>query len=296
MGGYIRMEALGFSTGAEYPWFDSTVDPEDNYSIGFVAQQDDIVVNIDNGRFIVENLVTAEVTPGPNGNLLMQANGADESGNGVTVESTDVTISSGDNVALRAENIYFNELISDVYVRPDDRPLTSPYGTTLFHPTIQSIHDQTWTSYGQNKAGNGIEFTTDVPVGGITFNVGNVGLDSGNDLEIVSEQVLAFESVFDTNVISRSSIHISGNGNAVDRNSVSIFAVAPGTETPSVEFNAENDIILEASQRLVGELEGEFDMRGWRTLITTEPPESAVCQVLTERTDPPESKDHLDRP
>merc|ERR1712110_770042 len=122
--GYIRMEALGFSTGAEYPWFDSTVDPEDNYSIGFVAQQDDIVVNIDNGRFIVENLVTAEVTPGPNGNLLMQANGADESGNGVTVESTDVTISSGDNVALRAENIYFNELISDVYVRPDDRPLT----------------------------------------------------------------------------------------------------------------------------------------------------------------------------
>lgn len=260
--GYIDLLSNGSSDGSEYAWFDRP------YGAAFVATNADIFVDIQDARFIFENLDTLSVLPDSDGILEITAFGRDENGYGIEVQTTDLTIQSQLNVVYRSENIEFIELATEDYGNYGFE-LDLYYFTNLFRPTIQAIHDQTYTSLGKNENGNGIEITCDIPGQRISFEVDNVNFDSSGSISILADNIIEFRSEFDTKLESHSSIYITGEGNSADKNSVYIGAMEPNltTDTASVEFNAVGDIFIESSTELLAAISDEVSVSGSEFLM-----------------------------
>lgn len=249
--GYISLSAFGSSSGTEYTWLNNLP-----YSVAIVSTQDDgdIYFNLENGKFVFDANDVIEVNPSENGSLLINSNSSDENGVGIYVQSGDLRIQSALNVILRAENIEFNELTHDLYFNVNS--FESSAGITDFRPTIRTVHDQLYTTYGSNSNSNGIEIKSEVPANNIVVRSDNLNVASATDVNIIGAGNVYFESVFTTDIVSHSNIFVSGHSSS--DNGGSVYFVSDY----EINIDAESDIILNAANNLLLSAVGDIFIRG----------------------------------
>ena len=262
--GYISVTGLAPSPGTEYPWFNLP------YDIGLVANDSDMEFNIMDAQFFMESIDSISLIPDPNGDVLIQANGKDVNGNGIEVQGGDIEILSALNIVVRSgEDIEFIELFYDIYNSVGT--FEAQAGITNFRPTIRTVHDQTYSSFGQNENGNGIELYSEASANDIVILSDNVHFGSTDNINIIGQTEVIFESNEDTNIISHSDIFVTGNSASDSDASILIHTrnevtVESGRD---IEIEAANDVYLSLSGDLIA-LGTNFVVTGGSVSITTE--------------------------
>ena len=232
----------------------------DRYTVAFQTTASGITFSADEARILAEvTRNTAIYQDQSVGHLVVRAAGSDEYLRGIETVASTIEIRSGLTVTNRAENIIFKEL----YGNPDTvlAPSVNDFLTEAGRPSIVSIHDQTWTSYGENHNGNGIEFTSTVPIYDIGFEVETIVFDSSHSMQILGGKGFTAASIYDADVISHSSIIMEAQGAGVDSNSVYISAGKDSTSTtlplyigPDIRYYADLDIYLDSVDKIVAEI------------------------------------------
>jgi len=225
--------------------------------------------NIMDAQFFIESIDSISLIPDPDGDVLIQANGKDVNGNGIEVQGGDIGILSALNIVVRSgEDIEFIELFYDIYNSVGT--FESQAGITNFRPTIRTVHDQTYTSFGQNENGNGIELYSEASANDIVILSDNVHFGSTDNINIIGQTEVIFESNEDTNIVSHSDIFITGNSASDSNASILLHSRNEVTieAERDIEVEAANDVFLELSGDLIA-LGTNFVVSGGSVILTT---------------------------
>lgn len=239
--GTVNVNAFG--TDPTSGWIDVT-----GTTISYTATNANLQMLLRDGSLVLDNSKTttaavAKTTININnqavaGTAFFEAKGGDENGVGIEIVGSKVEFKSDTTINIFADDVFF---------------LETPFDFANGFVGFETVHDQTYTSSGKGERGNGIEVISSVSGRDIDINADNVHFEATGRLSVISDDIVLFTSQYDTDIITHSSMFITGEGNSVDENSVLIAAEGSNGANiaGTIEFNADDDIILTASNNLI---------------------------------------------
>jgi len=266
--GVITITALGYNVNTNYP------SGTESFAVAFIGDND-VNFNVEDSRFVMDNMQFGTIVPTPDGSVLFEASGFDEYGRAIEIISGNILVTSELNVVLRAVNVNFLELPHDPYAGSTINESGHYFDNDIdFHitrhrPTILSVDDQVYTSLGRNINGNGIELTSTVPGGDIQFVVETLNINSDASASFLANSLVKMVSVFDTQIVSLKSVNINAHGvSSNPEDWVDAIHVRTGARDPAfqiganIAFTPKRDLYMTSFDELTALIVDSLDIAG----------------------------------